>query len=587
MRLINAHTLELEEFWDETVKEYATLSHRLEVGEVSFQDMQSKEVRSKKRGFAKIRKTCEQAVKDNLDYVWVDTCCINKDSSAELSEVINSMYRWYEASFVCYAFLSDVHKGDKMEQEMMSSLWFTRGWTLQELLAPHRLVFYDEHWQSLGTKGTLSETVTSRTGIDKDILSRGYPLSNCSIACRMSWASQRITTRVEDIAYCLLGIFDVNMPLLYGEGAKAFLRLQEEIIKQEADQTIFAWPIHREDQPGLLADSPVAFANRGHVRVRPSRKSCLSYSMTNRGLSIKLRAFPFTTDTYLVCLDCTDAPLPMDCDRNECPPRLGIFLQKLHADDQYARVEHEGASFMRLQASTRDEDIFTFLDTMQPFDHMTFNVPQRFDPSLTNYYKDRVNGFRIATQQILERSSSGEDRFEVIAHSWDPEDSIMSIKPGNTEAAVLDISEQNRRIKVVKFGFDYHYNPICFVATSSGMRELVIEVRKHRDKLLSEIAQVPGTYQRNPFGMMGWSEVHNKTAMELKEHPGLWAVKGDRVDGIDVRLVEEQSPVYGETTKVDIGTLQIVRDEFWDKMAWDVYLSIAEASTSREIFRRE
>lgn len=211
------------------------------------------------------------------------------------------------------------------------------------------------------------KVLTLRTGIDEAILN-GEPLSRRSIAQRMSWASKRVTTRKEDMAYCLLGIFDVNMPMLYGEGAqKAFLRLQEEIIKQSDDHTIFAWPIHRHGQPGLLADSPAAFQNCQYMRTITSRKRCSPYSLTNRGLSIKLMATPFTTDTYLVLLDCADGLLPAhDGPADEWDGfHLGMFLRRLDEDDQYARVEHAGKTFMHLTRSNVGHKTVQFVSSMR------------------------------------------------------------------------------------------------------------------------------------------------------------------------------------------------------------------------------
>ena len=218
---------------------------------------------------------------------------------------------------------------------MQQSQWFTRGWTLQELLAPDDVVFYDCNWLSLGTKKTLSEVIQKRTRIHEQAL-HGEPLETYSIAQRMSWASQRVTTRPEDIAYCLLGIFDVNMPMLYGEGTKAFYRLQQEIIKQSDDHSIFAWPIDDRDQTGLLADSPDAFFLCQNVRVSNSRGGHSSYTMTNRGLSCSFIVLPFIVDTYLARLDCTDEPQVHD------EPHFGMFLRKLADDDQYARVRVDG-----------------------------------------------------------------------------------------------------------------------------------------------------------------------------------------------------------------------------------------------------
>jgi hypothetical protein len=172
---------------------------------------------------------------------------IDKTSSAELTEAINSMYSWYREAAVCYAYLSDVLTKDGIDIENRSigsfakSRWFTRGWTLQELLAPTNVLFYDADWAEIGSKAELCEDVSIITGIPSQALAGATHLGAFPIAERMSWASTRSTTRVEDAAYCLLGIFDVNMPLLYREGYKAFSRLQDEIMRTSTDQSIFAW----------------------------------------------------------------------------------------------------------------------------------------------------------------------------------------------------------------------------------------------------------------------------------------------------------------------------------------------------------
>jgi hypothetical protein len=245
MRLLSAMTLDFHEFEGSNIPEYAILSHRWEGGEVTFQDMQdlTLQLRSK-TGFAKVQNCCRQAVRDGYDYVWVDTCCIDKTSSAELSEAINSMYQWYRNSAVCYAYLSDVrpettykisdatdipaHEDPSTIAQIKESKWWTKGWTLQELIAPRIIKFFGSgsyRWIEIGDKSTLLDLIVQRSGIHRDIL-LGTDLRQCSIAMRMSWISDRETTRSEDMAYCLLGIFGVNMPLLYGEGEKAFLRLQ-------------------------------------------------------------------------------------------------------------------------------------------------------------------------------------------------------------------------------------------------------------------------------------------------------------------------------------------------------------------------
>ena len=564
MRLINAHTLKLEEFWDETSKEYAILSHRWEGGEVSFQDMQEPTVASNMKGFTKIQKSCERAVIDGYNYVWVDTCCINKESSTELNEAINSMYRWYQASAACYVFLSDVHANaldsDTVEQQINSCLWFTRGWTLQELLAPQNVVFYDQQWEFLGTKRTLSKLLTLRTSIDEAILN-GLPLSWRSVAQRMSWASQRVTTRKEDIAYCLLGIFDVNMPMLYGEGGeKAFLRLQEEIIKQSDDHTIFAWPIHRRDQPGLLADSPAAFEKCQFVRTMTSRKGRSAYSLTNRGLSIKLMADRFTTDTYVVRLDCVDRLLLVDdVPAGGDEPRLGMFLRRLYEDDQYARIQHAGKTFKLLDGSNWGHE------------QIEVNVRQQYSEYDPNNYKDRVNGFRIATPELLERTSSGEDRFQVSASSWNPEERIMSTDLDDySTLCSLDISQQGRRIKVIQLGFDFEFHPVCFMATLAGTRARGYE------------GLLQGVQKRTSFHTTAWSEVQDGVAIDLRQEPGIWILKGDRVNGLDVRIGELVSLRNNYGVMEELAVLRIVRGEYQDSLVWDVHLdSVPKGNLSK------
>ncbi|OHW91173.1 HET domain containing protein [Colletotrichum incanum] len=167
-----------------------------------------------------------QQKKPLLHYIWLDTNCIDKKSSAELSEAINSMSDWYPESAVCCVHLDDLHLGF-LREKLTECRWFTRGWTLQELLAPR-------------SKNSLASIIASITGIDIIILLGRATISSACVARRMFGASVHQKTQPEDMAYCLLGIFNINMPLLYGEGIQAFRRLQEEIMKISTDQSLFA-----------------------------------------------------------------------------------------------------------------------------------------------------------------------------------------------------------------------------------------------------------------------------------------------------------------------------------------------------------
>ncbi|KAI0630688.1 heterokaryon incompatibility protein-domain-containing protein [Trametes polyzona] len=315
MRLLNTTSFDLESFPAGKIPPYAILSHVWQTEEQSLQDVQAIHAgRKQRRGrsadaawnglglSAKIRGFCVYARNQGYKWVWIDTCCIDKTSSAELSEALNSIYTWYEKAEMCFAFLQDV-RGEEdphlRPSSFRNSLWFKRGWTLQELLAPHTVIFLSKHWQPLGTNHALAGVIEEITGIDRDVLTHRRPLRDVSVARRMSWASKRVTEKIEDRAYSLMGIFDVYMPVVYGEGARAFTRLQEEILKQIPDQSIFVWGpwihedhdmaverTHKRPLPpqtykeslavphhlrlqGLLAQSPDDFVNSHGIRPIP------------------------------------------------------------------------------------------------------------------------------------------------------------------------------------------------------------------------------------------------------------------------------------------------------------------------------
>ena len=186
----------------------------------------------------KIRHGCAVARKNGYRYIWIDSCCIDKSSSSELSEAINSMYKWYALADVRYAYLADVPPGDDHhaeESRFRESRWFTREWTLQELIAPVNVVFLSQDWAPIGSKHALGGLVEDVTSINHRALLHLEPLDKFSVAQRLSWAARRKTTREEDRAYSLLGIFDINMPTLYGEGNRAFRRLQEQVMQRIPD----------------------------------------------------------------------------------------------------------------------------------------------------------------------------------------------------------------------------------------------------------------------------------------------------------------------------------------------------------------
>lgn len=272
----------------------------------------------------KTKGICRIAREAGYRLVWNDACCIDKSSSAELTEAINSMFQWYRLADVCYVYLADVPDMNASGVPFEQSKWHRRGWTLQGLIAPKRVVFLNQIWCAIGTKFGLAPALEKITDIDFDVLTGRAALGSVSVARRMSWAARRETTRVEDRAYSLMGIFGVHMPTIYGEGSNAFLRLQEEIIKLIPDQSVFAWgracvltSLHTKDDRmpgetdsyGLLADSPSAFSGSSDIytlspedfasRIRRAKKDVPSLHsvFTPQGVRIEL-----------LCIDLAQVP---------------------------------------------------------------------------------------------------------------------------------------------------------------------------------------------------------------------------------------------------------------------------------------
>lgn len=372
MRLLHVKELRLEEFLDGNVPFYAILSHRWGSDEVSYQDFVGG-YKKDGAGYKKIIECCEYAAADiqsidiraeyrrlklwgfekwadlwdsdwvwvdTLDWVWIDTCCIDKSSSAELSEAINSMYHWYAESSACYVYLSDVTKSDGIGQtlsELQESQWFTRGWTLQELLAPKDLMLLDKNWTELGTRSHLLANVAKAAGIAEKRLERRWSneASGVSVAERFSWAACRNTTRVEDGTYCLLGLLGQNMPLLYGERNKAFLRLQLEIIRSSNDESVFVWQNGRTNRMGLIARSPWKFASKYSTQKGEFSKieglQRPPYAITNQGLQLRVPAKLPERSRFL---------LPLNCQHYEGAELKGayaILLQKIVSSGIWVR----------------------------------------------------------------------------------------------------------------------------------------------------------------------------------------------------------------------------------------------------------
>jgi hypothetical protein len=397
MRLIDVDTLELRSFTDNDTPKYAILSHTWGPDEVSYQELVwinrikklsttfnqsslSSSISSlssqdeqynvmlasmemllrgnwspgttsgsmteddflERAGYLKIINAAKEAQDLRFKWIWIDTCCIDKSSSAELQEAINSMYRWYGEAEICLVYLGDVTRpavgdtstpSDFARAAFESSRWTKRGWTLQELVAPIICRFYYQDWRFMGEKIEFLEELSLVTGIPSSVLEEPQSLHELSVAERMSWAANRETTRLEDIGYCLLGLFDIQMPLLYGEGAKAFIRLQEEILKTTDDYSLFAWSAIADGEPiyrGLLARSPLEFRNCGSFE-RENVSTVFPVSSTPIGIRVQFEFLPDPDDKTRV--------LGMVRASNAMNQRLAIHLKCLDGGMQYARVD--------------------------------------------------------------------------------------------------------------------------------------------------------------------------------------------------------------------------------------------------------
>ncbi|KAF2733667.1 HET-domain-containing protein [Polyplosphaeria fusca] len=387
MRFLHTRELTFHEFHGNKIPEYAILSHTWGDEEVTHQEMMNlNNVVRAKSGFAKISQFLVEARDRYYNYAWIDTCCIDKGSSAELTEAINSMYNWYRNAGTCFVHISDVHSNECeiinastvdesypgqsellrrllispkliFPRRLKESRWFRRGFTLQELVASRHRRFFSRDWKEIQVT---IEHLASITSIPQRVLRFGLTDDIC-VAQKMCWASTRETTRTEDIAYCLLGIFDVNMPLLYGEGAKAFLRLQEEIIRRSDDETIFLW---RESNAkphacrGLLARHPSEYAHCANMtRHHGLPTEPLPYSLTNTGLQMSLRLVPvqeslFGSDvSHLERLALTHDPKQLfvpilHCGQNDDINQIvSIILLKIgHSGNHFTRIspDHVG-----------------------------------------------------------------------------------------------------------------------------------------------------------------------------------------------------------------------------------------------------
>ncbi|KAK4164699.1 hypothetical protein QBC43DRAFT_210237, partial [Cladorrhinum sp. PSN259] len=331
-RLLHTSTLKFESFVNHTqAPPYTILSHTWDDDEITFQDLiGDRRTCQGRKGWRKTIKACRYASAYGWSYIWIDTCCIDKTNSPELCEALNSSYYWYEAADVCYADLSDVPPLSSTKSRFKCSRWFTRGWSIQVLLAPTFLEFIDKGWAPIGIREEWATVVHLATRIAlKDLAN----FRECSVATKLSWAANRQTAHLEDRAYSLLGLLGVTMPPIYGEGEYAFARLQLEVIKRCDDESIFACreSLHKKksssDDPSeiamqrglqtsrtspILAQCPTCFRDSRGLVIHRFDTHRRGFTMTNAGLDMSAELFQLgggqgSNPLYLIrlnsCLD--------------------------------------------------------------------------------------------------------------------------------------------------------------------------------------------------------------------------------------------------------------------------------------------
>lgn len=480
MRLINVTTLGLEEFSESNTPRYACLSHRWSSQEVNMQEWQVRDnLLIDRLGYSKIIGACHVAQTLQIQYLWADTCCIDKTNSTELSEAINSMWKWYKECALCVVYLSDVddavckhQQGESVTlpdgaNQFAKSQWFTRSWTLQELIAPTNLTFYNSSWERLGSKIELLAEVETVTNIAQAAL-KNFDTEDWSVAQRMSWAASRKSTRSEDIAYSLLGIFDVNMPLLYGEGSKAFLRLQQEILASATDTSILAWEVKSgEDFTGeLLAPSPASFALCNNTVVfdlvfkgqaMEEEVSLLSpIGVSNLGIDIEVMLSPWRMNIFLAYI----------ARHNDIPNAKSepcfMVLKRVGNDNLMKRCSVKSNITLRPTKPERKD--------IQGFEKRRVLI------AFKNYEQTTItfNGIRITSSDKLLGQGTPDMPFE---HIWTPgiwqDDKIVlgeaSRSCGTVAVSVIPPDLHYAKVTVVLLGFDRDYNPMCLIFEEDAM----------------------------------------------------------------------------------------------------------------------
>lgn len=440
----------------------------------------------RKEGFMKLKGVCDQAFQDGLNYIWVDTCCIDKTSSAELSEAINSMYAWYKNSAVCYVYLHDVDHDidqDALISALSKAEWFKRGWTLQELIAPDNVYFFARNWSKIGSKATWASTLHEITHIREKIL-LGIPCDPPSIAERMSWAVGRKTQKIEDRAYSLMGLFGIHMSIIYGEGEKAFRRLQLEIMKSSDDQTIFAWldsmefP-HPSRMRGSLASAPDFFLwGSPHPLINIDHSQFVGCLPQPGGWRNLFRKRPNLEHGYGIRNDGIHITLPMKrdgeseswlavlkCKREDQEFPYGIYLHETRDPNAFLRI----APTKLQQLERRDLEGLVLKDIRLVVDHnVSSTIPRRQFVTVRSI--DSIDSIWDRCGYYICPDPEGHDGQGDGRKALSPETQIEL--PNNTQCSCIYFQDHRGELTIILIGIKDH-RPWIHLLTKPDLQRFI------------------------------------------------------------------------------------------------------------------
>lgn len=378
------------------------------------------------------------------------------------------MFNWYQQASVCYVYLSDVVDLD--EEPFCKSQWFRRGWTLQELLAPPVVRFYGAEWHNIGDRKDLRALITQATQIPDRFLKCGFSHDDDRKPCIaeiMSWAAGRKTTRVEDRAYSLLGLFNVNIPMLYGEGAKAFERLQEEILRRSEDQTIFAWQPVEVGSTSLLAKSPDAFRRQAYTfNVANESYRRKPHAVTNEGIFLELKLVSLQPGIYLGLLN---LELKRKSRRNPSCHEVGILLKQIDNNGRYIRVSHA-------LVACASSDLMLWTEGGGYYVHRQITVVRNLRPyELKRWRQSEYFGFRLDQKQYstLWTQALAEKEVFIEGHPFFNDKTGIFTGQSARKVGTIIFAEKTDpllgcRARKIVLGFDFDFNPICFISSDSS-----------------------------------------------------------------------------------------------------------------------